>query len=417
MRLLVLGGGSGQLALIKKAKKMGYQVIVSDYYPDAPGKKIADFSAMSSSFDPEANLKTALKYQAEGVLTAGTDQPVYTAAFVAEKLNLNQYISPAAAEAVTNKKVMKKKFSQNQIATVKYKFLSRNFREEELANFKKPFVIKPLDSQGQRGVYKLASASEIREKFNKVLSFSRADQILLEEYYPADEITVSGWVKDGQAVILTVTDRLRFEVGIHIGICSAHRFPSKYLAKYRLEIKSLSQKIVDKFSIENGPFYFQFLIGAQGIKVNEVAARIGGAYEGDFMAQLTGVDILKLMVQLAAGKEIDYSNLDNYSLAENKKHLSVHLFYAAAGEIKKMSSVAEIKNLPGVLNCGFNYSPGEKIPAIEDATARAGFFIVLAAGKKELELKVAAVYNQLEIIDSSGINLIIENKLEEAELF
>ena len=87
MRLLILGGSSGQLSLINKAKELGHEVVVADYYPDAPGKKIADFSSESSTFDFEANLKTARKYKVEGVLTSGTDQPVYTAAQVAEKLN------------------------------------------------------------------------------------------------------------------------------------------------------------------------------------------------------------------------------------------------------------------------------------------------------------------------------------------
>src|SRR6056297_2892545 len=107
MRLLILGGGSGQLSLIKKAKKLDYETVVSDYYPDAPGKKIADFSSSSSTFKIEANIKTAEEYNVDGILTAGTDQPVYTAAVVAEKLNLYQYISVETAKAVTNKEVMK----------------------------------------------------------------------------------------------------------------------------------------------------------------------------------------------------------------------------------------------------------------------------------------------------------------------
>jgi len=38
MKLLILGGGSCQLSAIKKAKEKKLEVIVSDYYEDAPGK-------------------------------------------------------------------------------------------------------------------------------------------------------------------------------------------------------------------------------------------------------------------------------------------------------------------------------------------------------------------------------------------
>ena len=407
MRLLILGGGSAQLSLVKKAKKMGYQVVVSDYYADAPAKKIADFSSMSSTFSIKENLKTAKKYKVDGVLTAGTDQPVYTAAAVAEKLGLEQYLSLKTAKAVTNKKVMKNKFSDAGIPTVKYKIAQPNFSKKELEKFNRPFVIKPLDSQGQRGVFKLDSTAEIREKINEVLSFSRENKILIEEYYPSDEITVSGWVRNSELKLLTVTDRIRFEEDIHIGICSSHLFPSKYLYNHREKIKKLSEKIVKKFKIKNGPIYFQFLIGEEGIKVNEIACRIGGAYEGDFMPQLTGVDILKLMIQLAAGDEINYKNLNKYSLKNNFNHLSSQLFFAAPGKIKKITPIKKIKQLAGVLDAGFNYEKGDSIPHIENATARAGYFIVMADNKIQLQKRVKKVYDNLKILNLASENLVL----------
>ncbi|MFW5979321.1 MAG: ATP-grasp domain-containing protein [Halanaerobium sp.] len=406
MRLLILGGGSAQLSLIKKAKKMGHQVVVSDYYPDAPGKKLADFSSSASTFDFEASLETAEKYRVEGILTTGTDQPVYTAARVADSLNLKHYLSVETARAVTNKRVMKNKFMRAAIPTVKYRILDPDFADKELKDFKKPFVVKPLDSQGQRGVFKLDSISQIREKFNEVLSFSREDKILVEEYYNSDEITVSGWVFEGKAEILTVTDRLRFESDIHIGICSSHLFPSQYLSEFFSEIKDLTQKIVSEFEIENGPLYFQFLIGKKGLKVNEIACRIGGAYEGEFMPALTGVDILKMMVELAADKTVDKSRLGDYLIQENNKYLSSQLFFAGSGKIKKITDLTEILKIDGVLDAGLNYQVEDVIPGIENATARAGYFIVLAADKNQLKQRVKAVYDKLKIIDQKGENLV-----------
>ncbi|MFW6229445.1 MAG: ATP-grasp domain-containing protein [Halanaerobium sp.] len=406
MRLLILGGGSAQLSLIKKAKKMGHQVVVSDYYPDAPGKKLADFSSSASTFDFEASLETAEKYRVEGILTTGTDQPVYTAARVADSLNLKHYLSVETARAVTNKRVMKNKFMRAAIPTVKYRILAPDFADKELKDFKKPFVVKPLDSQGQRGVFKLDSISQIREKFNEVLSFSRENKILVEEYYNSDEITVSGWVFEGKAEILTVTDRLRFESDIHIGICSSHLFPSQYLSEYFFEIQDLTQKIVSEFGIKNGPLYFQFLIGKQGLKVNEIACRIGGAYEGEFMPALTGVDILKMMVELAADKTVDKSRLGDYLVQENNKYLSSQLFFAGSGKIKKITDLTEILEIDGVLDAGLNYQVEDVIPGIENATARAGYFIVLAADKNQLKQRVKDVYDKLKIIDQKGENLV-----------
>ena len=117
---------------------------------------------------------------------------------------------------------MKKYFSKYNIPTVNYKIISKNFSEKELSNISFPVVIKPLDSQGQRGVFRLNSIKEIRNHFPEVLSYSREDEILVEEYYKSYEITISGWVYDGKLYILTVTDRITYENDSHIGICSAH---------------------------------------------------------------------------------------------------------------------------------------------------------------------------------------------------
>lgn len=407
MRLLILGGGSGQLAAIKKAKEKGHEVIVSDYYENAPGKSYADYGETVSTFDIRGNIAVGRKYNIDGVMTSGTDQPVYTAAEVAASLNLPFFLSLQTAKAVTNKRDMKNTFHKHNIPTVKFKILTKNFSIGELDDFNFPVVIKPLDSQGQRGVFKLNSPTEIRNRFLEVLEFSQEEEILIEEYYESKEITVSGWVHKGQLHILTVTDRVRYENSLHIGVCTAHISPSFFLRGYYQEIMEISQKIVQSFKIKNGPIYFQMLIGNEGIKVNEISCRIGGAYEGDFMPHLTGVDILDLMVDLSLAGDLEIKHLQAYNLLNNKKWLSVQLFFARPGRIGGMSSVDELIGIPGVRQAGFNFKQGDRIGMIENATERAGYFIVEGKNREGLKKNISRVYDRLKICDSSGKNLVM----------
>ena len=407
MKLLILGGGNGQLSSIKKAKKMGHKVIVSDYYKNAPGKNFADFSENISTFDIEGNLSVAKKYDIDGIMTVGTDQPVLTATEVAHELNLPSYLKKKTAEAVTNKKKMKKIFSKYNIPTVNYKIINKNFSSKQINSLSFPVVVKPLDSQGQRGVFKLNSPAQVKNKFPEVLSYSREKEILIEEYYKNDEITISGWVNNGVLNLLTITDRIKYEIDSHIGICSAHVFPSKYLKRYYKEIKEISQKIIKAFQIKNGPIYFQMLVGKNGIKVNEIACRIGGAYEGDFMPWLTGVNILKMMVNISLGKEIEDKNLNNYSISNNSKWLSVQLFFAKPGIISEITNPAELTSLDGIVKSGINFKRGDKIKDIENATERAGYFIVRGSSKLDLKEKLKNAYDNLEIKNLSGDNLVM----------
>lgn len=410
MKLLVLGGGNNQINAIKRSKDKGITTIVSDYYNDAPGKETCDYGELVSTFDVEENIKVAQKYDIDGIMTLGTDQPIYTVAKVANELELPSFLSVDTARAVTNKRVMKKLFTDNKIPTVNYVLIDKNFKESELKSLKFPVVIKPVDSQGQRGIYKLNSIDEIREKIEDTLSYSREDVVLVEEYYESEEITVSGWVEGGNTHIILVTDRVTFTSKKHIGICLAHDFPSKHLNNYYKDINNITKQIVNAFKIEDGPIYFQMLIGNDGVKVNEVACRIGGAYEDELIPLLTGIDILDMVIDYSLGKEIDYTVLNGYHILQNNKKASVQLFFASPGKIKFLSDLQEIKSLPGVITANFNYKVGDELKEIINATARAGYMIILGEDEESLANNVNRAYKNLKINDSNDNNLVIQYK-------
>jgi len=407
MKLLVLGGGRAQLSAIKKTKELGHQVIVSDYLKDAPGRALADHAELVSTFDIKDNVRVGRKYDIDGVMTIGTDQPVYTAAAVADELNLNTLIDEKTAKAVTNKKVMKNIFKKNKIPTAKFKIIDKNFKQKNLKEINFPAVIKPLDSQGQRGVFKINSTEEVSRYFKDVLKFSREDEILIEEYYESNEITISGWVEQGKTNILTITDRITYEQARHIGICTAHIFPSRYLNDYFHEIENISKEIVRFFNIKNGPIYFQFLVGEEGIKVNEIACRIGGAYEADFIPLITGVNILEMAIKAAIGQTIDFKQLNNYNILKNDNWLSVQLFFANQGIIQSIGNIDEIKKMDDLIKIELNYRVGDTISKIQNATARAGYFIVKGASRQQLKENIKEVYDNLLIKNGKGENLVL----------
>lgn len=405
MKLLILGGGSCQINGIKRAKEMGIDVVVSDYLTDSPGKSLADFSEMASTFDHQGILDIAKKHQVDGIMTLGTDQPVYTSAYAAEHLALPSFLDTYTAKSVTNKKLMKTIMSQNDIPAQNYTFISKEFDDKELSSLKFPLVIKPLDSQGQRGVYKLQTVEEIRDYIDKTLSFSRESLVLVEEYYPSDEITISGWVHNGKVHILTITDRLTFESPPVIGISYGHIFPSKHLNKHYPSIKQITYDLVKTFNIQNGPIYFQMLVGDEGVKVNEIACRIGGAFEDEWIPSITGVNLLDMVIQSSLGQPIDLNPLSHYDLSKNNQYVSVQLFFAKAGKIDYLTPFSEL-HLPFVIGGRHNFSVGDTIGSIENASQRAGYMIVTGKNRKDLDNNINQAFEHLEIKDGDS-NLVI----------
>lgn len=411
MRLMILGASKAQVNAILKAQSMGHTVIATDYFGNSIGKKIADEHGMASTFDIEGSTKIALEKGIDGIMTTGTDQPVLTVNVVAKKLGLPAFLSVDTAYAVTNKKKMKEMFAANNIPTVPYRLICKDFKDEELSGLNFPVVIKPIDSQGQRGIYKVNGIEVIRERFGDVIQYSRENVILVEEYYKNDEITVSGWVKQGIPTILTVTDRITFEEDNKLGICVAHEFPSKQYQVFRDEIHRVTEHIVDVFQIIEGPIYFQMLIGEVGLRVNEIACRIGGAYEDETIPFLTGIDILDWVIRRSLGEEIDTSALDKYSMDENHRYLLTELFFLKEGKIADYIEPEQILAMPGVLSVGYNVQKSDQVMGIENASQRAGYVILTGNDKDMLYKNQIRLYKFLKFLDDKQENLLIPRRI------
>ncbi|WP_026396263.1 ATP-grasp domain-containing protein [Acetobacterium malicum] len=406
MRLQILGGGNNQLGAIRRAAEQGHEVVLVDYFKNPPGRKYAAFNEVVSTFDVEKNIEIAKKYRVDGVMTMGTDQPVYTVARVAEALQLPAFLDVPTARAVTNKEVMKAIMTDNQIPTVPYRFLTAAAGVAELKDIPFPVVIKPLDSQGQRGVFKLNSPAEVINSLSETLSFSRADKVLLESYYPSDEITVSAWVDKGVPEILTITDRESFSFERNIGICYAHEYPSRHHNRSP-EIQTLVDKITRAFQIKAGPLYIQLLVGDQGIVVNEVAGRIGGAHEDIFIPYLTGFDILDRVINFSLGI---IAAPPRPRAARLSEHLSVQLFFAKPGKIASLTSLERLTKLPGMIAAGYNVAVGETLETIANATARAGYLVIAETSERALHQAINQAFDALKISDEQGQNLVIQPK-------
>lgn len=406
-RLLMVGAGSCQVNAIHRIKALGFEVVVADYHSSSAGKEIADYGLLADTFDEVAILEGARKFLVDGVLTVGTDQPVYVVNRVAEKLGLPHFITSETALWVTNKKAMKQRFDALSLPTVPYACLTEDFEAESLLAFEGPFVIKPLDSQGQRGIYKEQNVSAIRSRFSEVLKHSRQREILVESYYENDEITVSGWVVSGQVEIFTISDRVTFPPDEKLGVCLAHNHPSKHSAQYGEAIITLTHEICKAFHISQGPIYFQMFIGDRGLLINEIACRLGGAFEDITIPYATDIDVLALNIYGSLGQKT-YGWPESYKPIEERciKPYSTQLFFCHPGKIDAMTPIEDILSWPFVIGAAYNYRVGDEICTLENASQRAGYFIVTGRTPEEVKRHVAMVFNALYILDMAGQNLL-----------
>lgn len=400
----VLGGGYAQLGTIRALKRAGHTVLVTDYLPDAPGASEADLYEPVSTFDAEQCILAAKRHHADAVLTLGTDQPVLTAALEAESLGLPSCLSVEQALLLTDKEPMKRLFSEHGIPTVPYALIREDFSEEEISHIRPPYVLKPCDSQGQRGVYMLNSVSQLRSHFSRSRGYSRKDVLLLEQYYRHDELTVSGWVHQGLLSILTVTDRITKDFLPTIGVCLAHRYPSRFSSEID-EIERICSDLTSAVGVQEGPIYIQLLRGAAGYVVNEAAGRIGGAYEEYLIPAVTGVPVRDLLIAAAAGESPDPRIWFERERAAGMR-AEVLLFFAAPGTVGSTGSAEELLAVEGVEACAYHVKPGDVLPEVEHASQRAGY-VVMAGAADSFQRIQDEVGARLYVHDQIGRDMML----------
>ena len=431
LRLMILGGGSSQLNAFRRAREMGMWTILADHNPEAPARTWADAFAPASTFDTEAVVAAARDHGVDALLALGTDQPVLTAARVSHRLGLPFPLSPEQALLLTNKAPMKQRFAAAGIPSVPWALIDENedrWDEQGLGALDWPVVVKPVDSQGQRGIALAHDRQELRRRRRTALSFSRDRRVLVEEYYPSREVTVSGWAHDPEKVeIWSITDRVTVSPRQSLGVCLAHRYPSAHAGGSATErsqrIVDLTGDVVRAFQLAGGPIYFQMLVGDRGVLVNEVAFRLGGAYEDISLPLVTGVDVLAR--QLAAIQRAVATRRGNASAkgspgsaggdrtaraVPTSNAFVVPLMFARRGTVAELRGDEELRCRPEIAECRFLLPVGTNIRRMSNSTQRIAFAVIHGADSAEVNRGVDQVFDTLKVLNGDGENLLIDSR-------
>ncbi len=387
---------------------MGHRVIVADINANAPGCALANGFAEASTFDPIGVIQAAKKHRADGILTMGSDQPVLTQAIAAAELGLPSFLSPEAALAATNKKAMKLPLRSAGVPLAPFDILSAGIRRVP-ESIKLPAVMKPLDSQGQRGIFYLTRREIPRENIEETLSYSRQTEFIVEEFYPGGEVTLSGWLCGGELQVFSITDRVTRHLLPRLGVCFAHRFPSMY-ADRRADITAVAEDALKTLNITEGPVYIQLFVGPEGIVINEVACRLGGAYEDEFIPLITGIDILDLLIRGSLGEKILPEEIR--PAITSPPAVTVPLLFCRPGKIDHWQGTAEAAAIPGIVNYTPILPAGTVIGNTENSTQRAAYAIISSPTPAEANLSVEEFFRTAGPVDEEENPMFIDSRHE-----
>jgi biotin carboxylase len=402
-RLMVLGAGRHQAGLIARAERRGIEVVAVDYYERSPGKALATHPVLADALDVAASMDIADRYDVDGVVTVGTDQTVPVVAAVAAARGLPCHVDVDGARAATNKLHMRRRLGAVGVPIAPGQVVDDPAEIDPALRL--PLVVKPVDSQGQRGTSKVTNRAELVQATVAALSESRSRKALVEEFVEGPEVTLNGWVHNGTAHLLAINDRLTYNPPPAVGICLQHVYPSHHAAGRAAEGVAVLQRIAEAYDMVTGPLYVQAITGPEGLVVIEAAARVGGGHEASLLPAVGSDDLIDRSIDLALGLAAAPPVHDFHDGLHPVQGL-VNFVLAKPGTLVAYGGMDEVLTEGSAAEGGWYHPAGYRQAPIINSMGRIGYLVVLAADRPSLLAKASATYRRLVAAAPDGRNLV-----------
>src|SRR3954464_6314116 len=184
----MVGSGRHQRRAILRARELGLRVVGVDRNADAPGLAAADEGEVVDFTDVPGVTEVGRRHDVDGVLTVSADRAVPVVAAVAEELGLPG-IGTETAHLMTHKVAMRRRLAEAGVPQPRFaaaRSLHEAYAAAETVGF--PAVLKPADSGGQRGGFRLASIEDLEAHLHTALAESPSEETIIESYHEGLEL-------------------------------------------------------------------------------------------------------------------------------------------------------------------------------------------------------------------------------------
>lgn len=359
-KLLIIGAGDFQLPLVQKAAEscdvlLAAPVISAAFEPYITDRLIVDVR------DEEAILAYAREQEIDGVITDQTDIAVRSVAYVAEKMGLPG-IGIETGLLFTDKSRMRTRLAELGIPELKNRTVSSV--EEAVAFYKElcagraaagaedprgtgtpavRVIIKPLDTQGSRGVQVCSCEEEIREKYAEAARWSGNHHVIVEQFATGREFVVESLVLDYEYHTLCIGDTLYFDIPDAFA-AKSRIFPTTADDALRDKVLALDERIIRGFGLRQGITHSEYIMEGDEVYLIETAARGGGVFiSSDLIHLSSGLNTEDFLINLALGQQKEMPDI-----RPQLQFCGYMAFYLPIGRVVRADGIREVCALPFV---------------------------------------------------------------------
>jgi len=303
-KALILGTNAGQADIINYLKENNWEVHSCGHKRIGPGCDLADQFHLVNTRDFDAVKKNANEIKADIVYSVSSDSAIRTATKVAEELGLPVLLNSEIIDLFHYKEKLRQFLNENDINTVRFIKVTSVDESEEWDTI--PCVVKPSDSQGQRGVQLIVNKEKLDESVALALEESSSGTAIIEEYLEGIECSTNMIIQNGKIIINEFTERL-VHGHEYFGLPRGHSIPVRNISTDSIiEASKIVENLIEKMAIKDAVLYIQIIMTENGPKIIEVCPRLDGCHIWRLIKFAKGYDLRQYNIDILMGNTIDH---------------------------------------------------------------------------------------------------------------
>lgn len=407
-KLLILGANAETIPIVRKAQEMGVIAIVTDHIVNSPAKLIADDYYDINGKDFSVIVDVIKKDNIDGVMIGVADPLISSYMKICEIMKFPCFVAKDSIDFFSNKRVFKDKCKKNDLPIIKEYFSCSDMEQIEKKSIKYPVVVKPAASRGGKGLSFCESPDELKPAFIRAKNNSDNYEVIGEEYVDSKDAVATFICVNGEAHLLTMSDRIMFDSGNTLStVTYSNIFPSLY-------IKTFEQKYFDKYSqlfknlgIKNGIVNIQMFCRNGEFIPYDPDCIINGEGASNLYNEILGVDVI--------GKFINYALTGDSACLQYKYGENCNECMGASiwillrpGIIREIQGREAVKNKKYVIDSIWRFEEGYEVTKPMRYTEKSTLarIWIKASCKTELDAEILEVRRIIKVIDEEGNNMI-----------
>lgn len=401
-KVLILGANPETVSLIKRAKEMGLYTIVTDNNPKAFAKVYADKAYDVNAVDVEELAEIAIKENVNGILVGVAESLLPAYYELCKKLNMPCYSTLDKFEVMINKEYFKNCCRNYGVPTIE------EYSIDQKEKIVYPIIVKPVDSCSSKGITICYNEEQLKTGIDYALEFSKAKKYIIERYMLGDEVISYYVIQDGNPIFVGMCDRYTYKQEDSVQLPNSYIFPSRHIDSYLRHSDNQVKKMIRGIGLENGSIFFQCFVDEKGIvRTYEPGYRLNGAQEHLIVSKVSGIDALKMYINLSLTGKVADTNLEELA---NPKPIEVSCKLSPlikTGIIDKIQGLDEIANLNDVVSINPSYNEGDVVDGYGTLKQIVCRFFIVSKSKRDLIDTIDKIYDLLKVENECGKDMLI----------